>query len=126
VSSARCAGLCSGVGLCVQAIAEPAQSGSPPQAGILSTSKIVLGMMHATSFLAKRDFRKKIKADLFVRRNRAIGFRQHAHVLHPAVAFHPLIHPGGPVVTRVHPACGYLFRARFSRCERLLGERRGR
>jgi hypothetical protein len=86
----------------------------------------MLGVMHATSFLAKRDFRKTIKADLSVRRHRAIGFKQDAHVPHPAVAFHLLIHPGGPVVTRDHPACGCLFRARFSRCERLLGERRDR
>ena len=38
----------------MRAIAEPADSSGPPEAGIPSTSKIVLGMMHAKGLLTLR------------------------------------------------------------------------
>src|SRR5437016_1813804 len=52
--SVWCASFCSGLGLYLRAIAEPAESSSPPQSGIPSPSNTELGMRDSTSFLAIR------------------------------------------------------------------------
>jgi hypothetical protein len=51
--SVCCASFCSGLGLYLRVIAEPAESSSPPQSKIPSPSNTVLGIMDSMSFLTK-------------------------------------------------------------------------